>query len=286
VTAIPDTLLIPRQILFGNPVRAVPEISPDGLKLAYLAPVNDVLNVWVGILGKESFTPVTNDTERGIRNYFWAEDNQHILYLQDKDGNENWRLYATHVVTHETRDLTPFDEVQVQIIFHDKNFPNDILVGLNKDNPQLHDVYHLDLTTGELSLVVSNPGNVIGWIADSQMQVRAALGVRPEDGRDLLVRLDTQSEWSVMTSWNAEDALNTAPVGFTSGDSALYLIDSRGANAGRLVKISLSSGQIEVIAEDPQYDVGEVIIHPDTHEVQAVGFNRDRLVPQCRNKSA
>src|SRR5262249_29969501 len=113
----PDDL-IPRTILFGNPEKANPQISPDGTMMAYLAPVNNVLNVWVGTIGSEDYRPVTNDIDRGIRFYFWAADNQHILYLQDTAGNENWRLYATNLATRETRELTPFENVQVQIVDH------------------------------------------------------------------------------------------------------------------------------------------------------------------------
>jgi hypothetical protein len=41
------TPLIPREVLFGNPERADPQISPDGSQIGYLAPVDGVLNVWI-----------------------------------------------------------------------------------------------------------------------------------------------------------------------------------------------------------------------------------------------
>ena len=116
--------LIPRNVLFGNPVKASPQISPDGKRMAYLAPVNNVLNVWVKTIGKQDDKPVTKDTDRGIRRYFWAEDNQHIMYLQDKGGNENWRLYGVNLASGDIKDLTPYDEVQVQIVDRDKHFPD------------------------------------------------------------------------------------------------------------------------------------------------------------------
>ena len=70
------------------------------------------------------------------------------MYVRDKDGSENYRLYDVDLETGVERDLTPLDGVQCRLIAHRKRFPNDVLIGLNKDNPQLHDVYHLDLTTG------------------------------------------------------------------------------------------------------------------------------------------
>jgi dipeptidyl aminopeptidase/acylaminoacyl peptidase len=276
MTTKPQIELIPRNVLFGNPVKTSPRIAPDGKRMAYLAPVNNVLNVWVGTVGGD-FQPATQDTERGIRSYTWAHDNQHILYIQDTGGNENWHLYATNLETKETRDLTPFENVQARVIDSSKHFPNELLIGLNRDNPQVHDVYHLDLPTGELTLVAKNPGNVAGWLADTNFKVRGAVTAQPDGGLELLVRDNEQSEWSKVLTWNADDALNSGPVGFTGDGQSLYLEDARDANASRLVKLNLATGDLMLIAEDPQYDVSSVMIHPDTYEVQAVAFNRDRL---------
>ena len=91
--------LIPRRILFGNPDKGSPEVAPDGRRLAHLAPVDDVLNVWVGDIDGEGSRPVTSDTDRGIRSYRWAEDGRHLIYLQDSGGDENWRV---HVVDPKT----------------------------------------------------------------------------------------------------------------------------------------------------------------------------------------
>jgi dipeptidyl aminopeptidase/acylaminoacyl peptidase len=283
VTSLPT--LIPRRVLFGNPVKTSPRISPDGTRLAYLAPVNDVLNVWVGPIRGSNFEPITNDTDRGIRFYFWAADNRHIFYVQDIGGNENWRLYATDVETKETRDLTPFDDVQVQIVQQDKHFPNQLLIAMNKDNPQVHDVYHLDVTSGELKLVAKNPGNIDSWTSDTQFNVRAAMAVRPDSGHDLLIRDSSEGEWRKALSWDADDSLNSGVLSFTQDGQSLYLIDSRDVNAGRLLKLDLSTNQTQVLAEDAQYDVSNVMIHPDSYEIQAVAFDKDRVEWQILDAS-
>src|SRR5580704_5786054 len=159
---MPD--LIPLPVLFGNPERIGPEISPDGTQLAWIAPRGGVLNVWLAPItladgvDLAAAQVVTDDTERGIRQFGWAHDGRHLLYLQDSGGDENWRLHDVDLTTMQRRDLTPFDGVQAQIIAAEKKFPTDVLVGLNRDNPQLHDVYRLDLVTGELVKEVENPG--------------------------------------------------------------------------------------------------------------------------------
>lgn len=281
----PEVALIPRKVLFGNPEKTNPRISPDGKRLAYLAPVNNVLNVWVGAIGSDDYQPVTQDTDRGVRFYMWAADNKHILYIQDVGGNENWRLYATNIEAKETRDLTPFDNVQVQILEHDKHFPNELIIGMNKENIQVHDVYHLDLTSGELALVAKNPGNISGWVVDTQLKVRAATTSTPDGGSELLVRDSEQSEWRKILTWSPEDALASHPVGFTLDGQSLYVQDSRNANARRLIRLDLNTGESIVLAQDPQYDVANVVIHPDTYEVQAVAFFKDRLEWQVLDPS-
>lgn len=268
--------LIPRDVLFGNPVKAEPKISPDGSRLAFLAPTDDVLNVWVGPVDGHQFVPVTHDTERGVRVYFWAHDCRHLLYLQDVGGDENWRLFKVDPGATEVEDLTPFDEVQVQIVSHTKRRPHELLIAMNRDDARLHDVYHVDLRTNKLTLVAKNPGNVSQWVPDADLAVRAALGSTDAGGSELLVRDKTASEWSTAIEWNPEDALASGPVAFTLDGRALYLLDSRGHDAARLVRLELASGESRVIAADPHYDVSDVMIHPDTREIQMVSFVKDR----------
>ena len=276
--------LIPREVLFGNPQRVSPRLSPDGECLAYLAPREGVLNVWVGPVGSQvggsDFEPVTEDRKRGIRTYFWAEDGRHVVYLQDEGGDENWRIHTVDPFTKEDRDLTPFEGVQAQIVDTARRFPDTLLVALNRENPELHDVYRLTLSTGDLDLEAKNPGNVVGWVADAEFQVRGALAATPEGGFDLLLRegagAGEEADWRKYLGWGKEDALSSGPVGFTEDGGKMYLLDSRGANASRLVLLDLDSGETEVLVEDPRYDVGQVVRHPETHEAQAAAVERAR----------
>src|ERR1700689_2601561 len=190
--------LIPRTVLFGNPERVAPHISPDGTRLAWIAPHEGGLNVWVAPIGSsgadwDSGAVVTADPDRGIRVCAFARDDRHLLYLQDTGGDENWRLYDVDLQTMARRDLTPFGGVQTQILGMERDFPTELLVGLNKDNPELHDVYRLDLVTGELTKIVDNPGYV-GWLADSRLVVRATFQPLPDGGLRILVRDDAGDE--------------------------------------------------------------------------------------------
>jgi dipeptidyl aminopeptidase/acylaminoacyl peptidase len=278
MTEAPAVSVIPREVLFGNPSRVSPRLSPDGERLAFLAPKEGVLNVWVGPVGSSldsgDFGAVTDDRKRGIRLFFWAEDGRHIVYLQDEGGDENWRIHAVDPATGEDRDLTPFDDVQAQVVARDRRFPDALLVALNRENPELHDVYRLTISSGDLDLVAKNPGNIVGWTADEDFEVRAAMAATPDGGFDLLLRDHADDDWRKYLTWDKEDALSSGPVGFASGGEKLYLLDARGANASRLVLMDLASGETEALVEDPRYDVSQVLVHPDTHEVQAAAVER------------
>jgi dipeptidyl aminopeptidase/acylaminoacyl peptidase len=272
-----ETKLIPIEILAGNPDRITPRLSPDGTLMAYIAPDNGVLNVWVKTIGKDDDRAVTKDTNRGIRRYFWAKDNTHIMYMQDVGGNENWRLYGANLATSEIKDFTPFDEVQVRVLAVDKKFPNELLIEMNKENPRVHDVYNLNLTTAELKLVGRNPGNVVGWLQNPNFKVLCATAATPDGGFDLLFRASEDATWDKLLTWDADNGLNSEVLEFTGDGKGLYLIDSRDANAGRLVKLNIETGEIETIAQDSQFDVSRTLIHPDTRTVQAVAFMRARI---------
>ena len=273
--------LIPRQVLFGNPQRVSPRISPDGTRLAWIAPHQDVLNVWVAPISAEHGVDwpaagvVTDDSDRGIRMFAWAYDGRHLLYLQDTGGDENWRLHDVDLQTMQRRDLTPFDGVQTQLIAMERKFPTELLIGLNRDNAQLHDVYRLDLVTGELVKELENFG-VVGWEADAQMVVRAAAAPQPDGGYTLLVRDDADSDWRPLLTVASDDALTSAPIAFSEDGRSLLGTSSVGAQTGRLVRIDIATGATEVLAEDPEADVRGVRLHPDTREPQIVTLLKDR----------
>jgi len=269
--------LVPREVLFGNPDKVQPRISPDGARLAYVGPLDGVLNVWVGEVGapEQSFRAVTDDADRGIRSYFWSHDGRRILYLQDRGGDENWRLHDVDLEGGGTRDLTPFEGVRAQVIAYEKRFPTKMLVGLNKDDARFHDVYHLDLISGELEKVAENFG-VAQWVADAELRVRAAVRHRPDSGIDVMARRVEAGadEWQTVLSAEAADALSV--VGFSGDGQGLYVLSSVDAEASRLLYLDLELGAIEVLAEDPRYDVGGVILHPDSRQVQVVSVIKAR----------
>jgi dipeptidyl aminopeptidase/acylaminoacyl peptidase len=245
-----------------------------------LAPVEGILNVWVAPIDDlASARPVTDDKVRDIRGYSWAYTGEHILYSQDKGGDENWHLYATEVATAATKDLTPIDGIHAQLENASDRFPEELLVGINDRNPQLHDVYRVNLLTAERELVQENPG-VAGFVTDDDFAVRFAITFTPEGGQLMLApRRDAEGkveDWEEFLRIGPEDATSTGPAGFDKSGRVLYMIDSRDRNTSALFALNLDSGEQTLIAEDDRADVGEVLAHPTEKTVEAVGFTYAR----------
>ena len=274
--------LIPRSVLFGNPERTSPQISPDGNSLAWIAPRDGVLNLWIAPIGGESGVdwaaarPLTEDADRGIRMFAWAHDGRHLLYVQDVGGDENWRLYDVDPESGARRDLTPFEGIHATIIGTSKRRPDEVLVGINADNPQLHDVYRLHLGSGELVKEIENPGYA-GWLADEDLVVRCAIAPLPDGSFDVLVRDSGEGEFRHLLSVPAEDATSTDVVSFSGDGRSVLMISAAGSDTGRLTRVDLATGESTVLAEDPEADVSGVLLHPDTRDPLIVMVLRDRM---------
>ncbi len=276
--------LIPRRVLFGNPEKAAARVSRDGQMLAYLAPDEGVLNVWVRTLGKDDDHPVTHDRHRGIHTYFWQPDSRHILYRQDVGGNENFHVHQVHIETRAAKDLTPFPDVRTEIIAVDPLLPNEMLIGMNKRNPELFDVYRLHFDRGEGESDTENPGDVSGWTADNALQIRAAEAILPGGWQEIRIRADRNSAWRPFQRWGPDE--NPGGVaGFSPDNRSLWLISSVDANASRLLEVDLESGASRVVAGDPEYDVSGAMIHPRLRHLQAVSFVRAKTEWQILDES-
>lgn len=275
-----QTDLIPRSIFFGNPDRAAVEISPDGTKLAWLAPHEEVMNVWVQTIGQDDARPVTKSKERPIRVYFWAQNGEQIIYAQDRGGDENFRLYAVNLGGGDEIALTPFDAVQARILATDQNFPDEILAAVNNRIPQLHDVWRINTRTGKGEAVYLNNEGWAGFTADANFTIRLALRFRPDGGTDAFHRTTNDDQWERFATWSMEDTANSGPLGFARDGKTLYVRDARDRDTSALYSLTFEEGQEPkrtLIAENPKADMAGGVGHPETGRIQAVSFNHARV---------
>ncbi|MEN3308411.1 MAG: hypothetical protein V7603_4613 [Micromonosporaceae bacterium] len=282
-----DVRLIPRGLLFGLPARMNPSLSPSGTHLAFLAPRAKAMNVWVGSLDERDFQPLTDLRGQPINEYLWARDGRHLLYLTDRDGDENQHLIAVDLSNGDTRDLTPFDGVRVHIVGMAWRAPHHVLVEMNLDSPTRNDLYRLDLRDGRRERVATEPG-LTGWVTDPDLVVRAAEAPDDDGGFTVVVRDDERSAWRPLLTLGYEDAVGSQLLGFTSDGKDLLLLSPLDAEAARLLRLSTATGAVEVLYGEPTYDVTGATLHPTTGEVDLVVVDRERvaLVPLAEDTAA
>ena len=117
--------IIDRALFFGEIQIAGAQISPDGQYLSFLKPYKGTRNIWVKKAGEpfSAARPMSKETTRPVRQYFWSRDSKFILYAQDAGGDENFNVYAidpsqpadSTTGTPPTRALTNYKGVRTMI---------------------------------------------------------------------------------------------------------------------------------------------------------------------------
>lgn len=281
---VADTTLPARAVFSGNPDYGNVQISPDGKHLAYLAAVDGVLNLWLApTAAPATGKPLTRAKDRPIRQYYWAEDDTHLLYLQDSAGDENFHVFAVDVKKGgEPVDLTPFPKTRAMFYSPSVQKPHEIVVGLNDRDPQHHDLYRIDLRTQKRTLLFQNDAGYADFEVDRALELRLATRQRPDGGADHLVK--TPQGFVPRITVTGDDTLTTSPLGFDAAGK-LYFLDSRDRDTAALTRVDLTTGKPTVLLEDARADAQSVLTHPVTGAPQAVSFNYERPEWKVLDKS-
>jgi dipeptidyl aminopeptidase/acylaminoacyl peptidase len=269
--------LIPLRHLFDNPERALARLSPDGRRIAWLAPREGVLNVWVRDRKGGEARPLTHDRDRGVRAYAWSRDSARVLYHQDAGGDENHHLLCAEVEGERpARDLTPFPGVRAGLLAAPRATPRHVLVSMNLRDRSVFDAHRLTLATGRLELVGRNPGNVIGWLADREGRLRAARAQTPAGDYQLLVRDDEDADLRVVAEYANEDGGH--PYAFTPDGRRLWVGSARGSDLLRLVELDPADGSERELDADEEVDLSGPVVSDRTGELLGAVYLRDRIV--------
>ncbi len=270
--AAPQTLqtdkLIPRAMLFSDPQFTQVRISPNGKHLSYLAPHQGVLNVWVGDPKiPNSMHPISDNQKRGVASYFWAYNNRDILFIDDNEGNENWRIYKIDVHTRKKTVLASLDNVQTRIVATSRHLPNEILIGLNQRRPDFHDVYRLNIRTGKLTSLYQN-NSFSSFICDENLNIRFGVESTPEGGA-IVYALAKDFSKTEFLKIGPDDILTTEILGLNKNNDAIYLLDSRDRNTAALTMLDIKTQKSTIIGENDKADISNVMIHPVQLTIEA-----------------
>jgi dipeptidyl aminopeptidase/acylaminoacyl peptidase len=258
---------------FRNPEKAVFSFSPDGAHIAWMQPWSTRLNIHVYKIGEEKVTRITSAAERDISGYMWASNNR-IAYVQDRTGDENYRLYAVNIDGSNEKELTPFEKVQVRLIDRLEKDDEHLLIAMNKRDPRVFDVYHININTGQMDMIVQNPGNIVGWLTDHEGNLRVA---RATDGVNtgLLCRDSDKDPFQVLVRTNFKESL--APIFFTFDNKNLYVVSNIGRDKAAIYEYDVKTKEhIRLIYEHPEVDVSGLLRSNKRKKITGVVYITDK----------
>jgi len=265
--------LIPLNDFFRNPEKVAFRISPDGKHLAFMQPWENRLNIFVQEIGKTEEVQVTFSKERDIQGYFWKNDNR-LVFLQDKGGNENFHLFAVDKDGKNQKELTVGDDVRAEIIDDLFENENEMIVGLNKRNPEFYDAYRININTGELTMVGENPGNITGWQTDNAGVIRIATTT---DGINagVLYRNSEKEPFSELITTNFKESFS--PLYFDFDDKTLLVASNIGRDRTSIVRFDpISKKEITTLFEHPEVDVSSVLRSRKRKVIAGVAYETDK----------
>lgn len=245
-------MLIPLKDFFRNPEKTHYLVSPDGLYISWLASHASRLNIFIQKIGEPEIKRITNQADKDVMFYFWMNNHQ-IGFLKDNNGDENYHLIAADILTGTEKDLTPFENVKVDIVDELEDDENEVLIQMNRRNPVFFDVYRLNSQTGELICVEENPGNITGWITDHDGRVRMA---NTTDGvnTSLLFRDDKEGEFKNILTTNFREGVS--PLVFDFNNESVYALSNLNRDKMAIVRFDPKTGnEIELLFEHPEVDI-------------------------------
>ncbi|NIM00383.1 MAG: prolyl oligopeptidase family serine peptidase [Acidobacteria bacterium] len=266
--------MIPLEDFFRKPDKIALRLSPDGKSLAWLEPWDRRLNLTVRDLVDGTTRRVTEARERDLGGYVWVS-NERLVYVQDSGGDENFRLYAVGRDGTNPIDLTPFDGVKCDIVDDLEEDDDHILFQMNKRDPQVFDVYRLNVHDGAMELVGENPGNIQTWFTDHDGKLRLATTT---DGvnTSLLFR-DTESDsWRTVATYDFKEYAR--PQLFTFDNRGVYVASNLGRDKLAIAEYDIATGrETNLLFEHDEVDVDTLLFSRRRKCLTGVTFEVDRL---------
>jgi len=211
------------------------------------------MNIFVQKVGSKKAVRLTSITDRDIAGYYWANPNR-ILYLKDTGEDENFSLYAVDRNGKNEKCLTCFEGVRTRIIDDLEEMPNEMIIGLNKRNPQIFDAYRLNIKTGKMEMIAENPGNIQRWILDHDGKLRVAIAIVDGINAQILYRENESDKFKAVYTGSFKESLS--PLFFTFDNKKLYVSSNLNRDKEAIYIYDVANNKFEdLIFENAKYDV-------------------------------
>ena len=260
---------IPIEDFFSVPIKTSYLVSPDGKYISYLKPDNNLIHIYVETVDGRHTTQLTCDSNRSIYSYFWANNNE-ILYLKGSSEGKDPGLYAVKIDGTDKRELVSFNKTKVRLISSSPVNDSQVLVSLNKRDSTVFDAYRLNIHSGELSLLLKNPGNITKWYSDPEGKLRMAIA---SDGvnETLLYRDRENQPFRTVLTNNFKSSIS--PIAFSADNSCIYALSNQNRDKMALVELDCVSGkEHRTIYSNPEVDVSEAVYSVNRGKLTYAGY--------------
>jgi dipeptidyl aminopeptidase/acylaminoacyl peptidase len=268
-----ETRLIPMKDFFRNPEKTGFQLSPDGEHIAFFKPWQNRLNIHVQRISEEAETRITSATERDIAGFIWANNNR-VAFVQDRAGDENFRLYAVNKDGSDLKELTPFEKVRVEIVDELKNNDQEMLIQMNNRDPRVFDVYRINVDSGEMKMIAQNPGNIVGWVTDHDGNLRIAMTT---DGvnTSVLYRDTEKDNFQNLITTSFKETF--APAFFTFDNKNIYVASNIGRDKTAFLEYDIKKKEeTSLLYEHPEVDVSVLLKSDKRKKVTGIAYFTDK----------
>ncbi len=247
---------------FRNPDQTGFQLSPGGTFLAYAAPYKRRKNIFVQPADGGPAVQVTFETERDIAGFFWSSD-QRLAYIKDSGGDENFRLFAIDRDGANAIDLTPFDGVKIDLIDDLPEQEDELIIGMNHNNPMLFEPFRINIQTGNLQQLAPNDNPeepITGWLTDHDGKLRIA--IKTIDGVNQHIQYRSHEGEPFRTVVETDFRESLSPLFFAFDNSAVvFCLSDIGRSRSEIVRFDFEKGQ-EVgppVFSHPEVDAGSLL---------------------------
>lgn len=287
-----DPPLIDRDLFFGNPEISGSQLSPDGQYISFMKEYKGIMNIWVKKFDEpfDKARPLT-DSPRPLYGYFWSYDGKYILYVKDKDGDENINIFAVDPKANAdksgvpaSRNLTELEKVRAEIMLVSKKNPDVMYVGLNDRDAAWHDLYKLTISTGKRELMYTNKDRVTGYDFDWDEKLRV-MSKTDEKGNTTLFRLDEGDQLTAIYDYNVNEQAYIA--GWNEDNTRCYFVTNKGGlDKSNLFMMDPVTGKLDFMEMDPSdmVDFGSIMLDQNTRKPIYTSYTLDKTEYQWKDK--
>lgn len=279
---------LPVESFFRNYEYAQVRISPDGTRLAALAPIKN--RVGLAIINLDGRKANWAYAHRGadIRWFTWANTNR-LLFSYSKNGYAISGLMAVDHDGKHAKELLDIGDSRERFLALLPNSPDEILIQSEVNSRgegyyrrwgyrwirRFPDVYRVNINTGSRKRVVKNPGHVFEWLVDHKGSVRVGVA-EDEESIKVLYRADANASWENIAMFKPTGD-GVEPMAFDFDNQTLFVRLNAGEPTGGVYRFDPATKSLKDLAfRHAAVDVDALLLSEERQSVVGVTYETER----------